>query len=49
MVKEEPRRRLVDVTELITKAMNNTKTGILPKIKGVKGLMSKEKVQNLPQ
>jgi len=44
MVKEQPRRRTVDVSELITKAMNNTKTGILPKIKGVKGLMSGEKV-----
>ena len=44
MPKEDPKRRLVDVTELITKAMNNTKTGILPKIKGVKGLMSKYKI-----
>ena len=44
MVKEQPRRRAVDVSELITKAMNNTKTGILPKIKGVKGLMSGDKV-----
>ena len=44
MPKEDPKRRIVDVTELITKAMNNTKTGILPKIKGVKGLMSKYKI-----
>jgi DNA polymerase II large subunit len=44
MVKEQPRRRIVDVSELVTKAMNNTRTGILPKIKGVKGLMSGEKV-----
>ena len=44
MVKEEPRKRLVDISDLLAKAMNNTKTGILPKIKGVKGLMSKEKV-----
>ena len=44
MVKEQPRRRMIDVSELVTKAMNNTRTGILPKIKGVKGLMSGEKV-----
>jgi len=44
MVKEQPRRRSVDVSELVTKAMNNTRTGILPKIKGVKGLMSDQKV-----
>ena len=44
MVKDQARRRSVDVSELITKAMNNTRTGILPKIKGVKGLMSDQKV-----
>ena len=44
MVKDQPRRRSVDVSELITKAMNNTRTGILPKIKGVKGLVSDQKV-----
>jgi len=44
MVKEQPRRRLVDVSELVTAAMNNTRIGILPKIKGVKGLMSKDKI-----
>jgi len=44
MVKEQPRRRLVDVSELVTAAMNNTRTGVLPKIKGVKGLMSKDKI-----
>jgi len=44
MVKDQARRRSVDVSELITKAMNNTRTGILPKIKGVKGLMSVQKV-----
>ena len=43
MVKEEPKRRLVDVSELVTKAMNNTKVGILPKIKGIKELKSKNK------
>jgi len=44
MVKENPRKRLVDVSDLLTKAMNNTKTGILPKIKGVKDLKSKDKI-----
>ncbi len=44
MVKEQPRRRLVDVSELVTTAMNNTRTGILPKIKGVKELKSKDKI-----
>ena len=44
MPKEDPKRRLVDVSELITKAMNNTKTGVLPKIKGVKELTSKYKI-----
>ena len=44
MVKEEPRKRLVDVSELLAKAMNNTKTGILPKIKGMKDLKSKNKI-----
>ena len=44
MVKEDPKRRMVDVSELVTKAMNNTRTGVLPKIKGVKGLMSKLKI-----
>ena len=44
MVKEEPKRRLVDVSELVTKAMNNTKVGVLPKIKGIKELKSKNKI-----
>ena len=44
MVKEEPRKRLVDISDLLAKAMNNTKTGILPKIKGVKDLKSKNKI-----
>ena len=44
MVKEAPKRRLVDVSELVTKAMNNTKVGILPKIKGMKELSSKNKI-----
>jgi len=44
MVKEEPKRRLVDVSELVTKAMNNTKVGILPKVKGLKELSSKNKI-----
>jgi len=44
IVKEEPKRRQVDLSELVAKAMNNTKIGILPKIKGVKELKSSNKI-----
>ena len=44
MVKESPKRRLVDISELVTKAMNNVKTGVLPKVKGMDVLKSKNKI-----
>ena len=44
MVKEDAKKRIVDVSELVTKAMNNTKVGILPKVKGVKELKSGPKI-----
>ena len=47
MVKESPKRRLVDISELVTKAMNNVKTGILPKVKGTDTLNQKTKFLNV--
>ena len=44
MVKEDAKKRLVDVSEIVTKAMNNTKVGILPKVKGIKELTSGPKI-----
>ena len=44
MVKEDPKKRIVDVSEIVTKAMNNTKVGILPKVKGIKELKSGPKI-----
>ena len=44
MVKEDPRKRIVDLSELVTQALNNTKIGILPKIKGVKELRTADKI-----
>ena len=44
MVKEEPRKRVVDISKLVIKAMNKVRVGVLPKLKGVKGLMSSKKI-----
>ena len=44
MVKEDAKKRLVDVSEIVTKAMNNTKVAILPKVKGIKELTSGPKI-----
>lgn len=44
MVKEDAKRRIVDVSEIVTKAMNNTKVGIMPKVKGIKELKSGPKI-----
>ena len=44
MVKEDAKKRIVDVSEIVTKAMNNTKVGILPKVKGIKELKSGPKI-----
>ena len=44
MLKEDPKKRMVDLSELVTKAMNNTKVGVLPKIKGIKSLKSGPKI-----
>ena len=44
MVKEDAKKRIVDVSEIVTNAMNNTKVGILPKVKGVKELKSGPKI-----
>ena len=44
MVKEDAKKRIVDVSEIVTKAMNNAKVGILPKIKGIKELKSGPKI-----
>ena len=44
MVKEDPKKRIVDVSDIVTKAMNNTKVGILPKVKGIKELKSGPKI-----
>jgi len=44
MVKEGPRKRIVDISELVTQALNNTKIGIFPKVKGVKELKTADKI-----
>ena len=44
MVKEDPRKRIVDISELVTQALNNTKVGIFPKVKGVKELKTADKI-----
>ena len=44
MVKEDPRKRIVDLSELVTQALNNTKIGIFPKVKGVKELKTADKI-----
>ena len=44
MVKEDAKKRIVDVSEIVTKAMNNTKVGIFPKVKGIKELKSGPKI-----
>jgi len=44
MVKENPRKRIVDLSEMVAQALNNTKIGILPKVKGVKELKTADKI-----
>ena len=44
MVKEDPRKRIVDLSEMVAQALNNTKVGILPKVKGVKELKTADKI-----
>ena len=44
MVKEDPRKRIVDLSEMVAQALNNTKVGILPKVKGVKELKTANKI-----